>query len=132
MESSLQSRGELGLAKVWFALAYVLLLALAVLSLIPAHDVGDSDKIAHFIAYGLLSAWFSLIVAQRRSLWIILFGLIGYGLLLEWLQSLTSYRSGDIADAIANSLGVITGLVFYFSPLRGVLRKVDRWLLTRM
>lgn len=132
MEGSLQSRGEPGLAKIWFVLAYVLLLVLAILSLMPAPDIGGSDKLAHFIAYGLLSAWFSLIVEQRRSLWIILFGLIGYGLLLEWLQSLTSYRSGDIADAIANSLGVITGLVFYFSPLRGVLRKVDRWLLTRM
>lgn len=132
MESSLQAGGELGLVKFWFALAYILLLVLAILSLVPAPDVGSSDKIAHFVAYGLLSAWFSLIVEQRKSLWIILFGLIGYGLLLEGLQSFTSYRSGDMADAVANSVGVIAGLAFYFSPLRGILRKVDRWLLVRL
>ena len=104
---------------------------MGILSLIPAPDLGDSDKMAHFISYSLLSAWFSLIVERRRSLWLILIGLIGYGLLLEWLQSFTSHRSGDMADAVANSVGVIVGLVFYFSPLRRVLRKIDRWLLAR-
>ena len=122
---------ELRLTKYWFALAYILLLVLGILSLMPAPDIGGNDKTAHFVAYAALSAWFSLIVEQRKSLWRILFGLISYGLLLEYLQSLTSYRQGDVADAVANSLGVITGLAFYFSPLRRVLRLVDGWLMTR-
>jgi VanZ family protein len=119
------------LPKLWFGLAIIGLLALGVVSLIPAPDLGGNDKIGHFISYAMLSAWFSLLVEQRKSLWSILFGLIVYGLLLEFLQGLISYRSGDLADAVANSLGVITGLVFYFSPLRRVLRNVDRWLLAR-
>lgn len=131
MNDGLQVESELRLAKIWFALAYLLLLALGILSLIPAPDIGGSDKIAHFIAYAALSAWFSLLVEDRKSLWLILFGLISYGLLLELLQSYTSYRSGDIADAVANSFGVVAGLVFYFSPLRGLLREVDSWLISR-
>ena len=123
---------ELRLAKFWFLLAYILLLGLGILSLIPAPDIGGSDKIAHFAAYAVLSAWFSLLVEQRKSLWLVLFGLIGYGLLLEFLQSLTSYRHGDVADAIANSLGVMTGLVFYFSPLRRILRQIDGRLMSRL
>jgi VanZ family protein len=119
---------ELRLARYWFALAYMMLLVFGILSLIPGPDIGDSDKIAHFVSYAALSAWFSLIVEQRKSLWRILIGLISYGLLLELLQSFTSYRFGDFADVVANSLGVITGLVFYFSPLRSILRKVDNWL----
>jgi len=122
---------ELRLARYWFAMAYMLLLVLGVLSLIPVPDIGGSDKVAHFVSYAALSAWFSLIVEQRNTLWRILIGLISYGLLLELLQSLTSYRSGDIADAVANGLGVITGLTFYFSPLRRILRKADSWLLTQ-
>ena len=122
---------ELRLQQYWFVLAYILLLLLGVLSLMPVADIGGSDKIAHFLAYAGLSAWFSLIVQRRESLWRILFGLVSYGLLLEWLQSFTSYRSGDLADAVANSLGVITGLAFYFSPLRGILRDVDSWLFVR-
>jgi VanZ family protein len=119
---------ELRLAKYWFLLAYSLLLILGILSLMPAPDIGGSDKLAHFAAYALLSAWFSLLVEQRNTLWLILFGLIGYGLLLELLQSFTSYRQGDLIDAVANGLGVVFGLVFYFSPLRRILRLVDNWL----
>ena len=119
---------ELRLTRYWFALAYMMLLVFGILSLIPGPDIGDSDKIAHFVGYAALSAWFSLIIEQRKSLWHILIGLISYGLLLELLQSLTSYRFGDLADVVANSLGVVTGLVFYFSPLRRILRKVDSWL----
>ncbi len=131
MDNRLRAEFELKLQKLWFGLAFIGLLALGVVSLIPAPDLGGNDKIGHFIAYAMLSAWFSLLVEQRRTLWRILLGLIVYGLLLEFLQGLTSYRSGDLADAVANSLGVMTGLGFYFSPLRRVLRKVDRWLLAR-
>jgi glycopeptide antibiotics resistance protein len=122
---------ELQLPKFWFALAYGITLVVGVLSLIPGPDIGGSDKLAHFLTYAILSAGFSLIVERRRSLWLILFGLIAYGLLLEFLQGLTGYRYEDMADALANSLGVITGLGFYFSPLRGILRRLDRWLLSR-
>jgi uncharacterized membrane protein len=122
---------ELRFARYWFVLAYMMVLVLGILSLIPGPDIGGSDKIAHFVSYAALSAWFSLIVQQRKTLWRILIGLISYGLLLELLQSLTSYRFGDLADVIANSLGVIAGLVFYFSPLRRILRKFDHWLLTQ-
>jgi hypothetical protein len=122
----------LQLTKYWFALAYILLLVLGILSLMPVPDIGGSDKVAHFVVYCVLSAWFSLLVERPKSLWFILFGLTSYGLLLEYLQSLTSYRSGDLADAVANSLGVISGLAFYFSPLRRILREVDSWLLSRL
>jgi hypothetical protein len=132
MDNRLRAGFELKLPKLWFGLAIIGLLALGVVSLIPAPDLGGNDKIGHFISYAMLSAWFSLLVEQRKSLWSILFGLIVYGLLLEFLQGLISYRSGDLADAVANSLGAITGLAFYFSPLRRILRNVDRWLVTRL
>jgi glycopeptide antibiotics resistance protein len=122
---------ELQLPKLWFTLAYSITLVVGVLSLIPGPDIGGSDKLVHFLTYAILSAGFSLIVEQQRSLWLILFGLIAYGLLLEFLQGLTGYRFEDMADALANSLGVITGLGFYFSPLRDILRRFERWLLSR-
>jgi len=132
MLGRLQTEYELKFSKFWFGLAFAGLLSLAVVSLIPAPDLGGNDKFGHFFSYALLSAYLSLLVEQRKSLWRILFGLIAYGLLLEFLQSLTDYRSGDLADALANSLGVITGLAFYFSPLRRLLKKLDLWLLARL
>jgi len=41
-------------------------------------------------------------------------GLIIYGIILEGLQSgLTTYRTGDLYDALANTAGVIVGLIFF-------------------
>ena len=37
----------------------------------------------------------------------------------------------DMADVVANSLGVIAGLAFYFTPLRRILRAVDSLLRPR-
>jgi len=132
MPGTVQTEFELKLPKLWWVLACIGLLSLAIVSLIPVPDLGGSDKYGHFISYALLSAYLSLLVEQRKSLWRILFGLIVYGLFLEFMQSFTSYRSGDLADVLANSLGAVTGLAFYFSPLRRILRNVDRWLVTRL
>jgi len=132
MPGRIQTEFELKLPKLWFVLGFTGLLALGVVSLIPVPDLGGGDKFGHFFSYAMLSAFYSLLVEQRKTLWRILFGLIAYGLLLEFLQGLTDYRSGDLADALANSRGVITGLGFYFSPLRQILRNVDRWLLTQL
>jgi VanZ family protein len=117
---------ELHLRSLWFGLAYVQLLVVTILSLAPATlDVGGSDKLGHFLAYAMLSVGFSLIVRQRETLWWILFGLISFGILMEYLQGLTGYRYADPEDALANSAGVIFGLLFHFSPLRAVLLRVD-------
>jgi VanZ family protein len=132
MNPTVHTGQELRLTKLWFFLAYMLLLVTGVISLMPAPDIGGSDKIAHFIVFLSLSAWFSLIVEHRKSLWLVLIGLIAYGLLLELLQGLTTYRTGDFRDALANSLGVVSGIVFYFSPLRRLLRQVDVWLQVRL
>jgi glycopeptide antibiotics resistance protein len=126
-----EGRLHLQMPGLWFTFAYTFALGVGVLSLIPVPDIGDSDKLAHFLTYATLSASFSLIVERQKSLWLVLFGLIAYGLLLEFLQGLTGYRMEDMADALANSLGVITGLCFYFSPLHGILRRRERWLVSR-
>ncbi|MFV2033458.1 MAG: VanZ family protein [Gammaproteobacteria bacterium] len=125
------TQSKLQMPRLWFTLAYALVLGVGVLSLIPGPDIGSSDKFVHFLTYAVLSAGFSLIVEHRKSLWLVLFGLIAYGFLLEFLQGLTSYRFKDMADALANSLGVITGLVFYFTPFHGIFRRLERWLMFR-
>jgi VanZ family protein len=120
---------ELHLRPLWFGLAYALLLVVAFLSLAPATpNIGGSDKLGHFLAYVMLSMTFSILIRQRLSLWWVLFGLIAFGVLMEYLQGLTGYRYADPEDALANSLGVVFGLLFHFSPLRRVLLKVDAYL----
>jgi len=117
---------RLKLHHVWFGCAYVLLLLVAIASLVPIPaESGGNDKLMHLLTYALLSSWFSLIVAQSNSLFRVCIGLILFGVLIEVLQGMTSYRTAEFADAIANSLGVLVGLVFHFTPLHRLLRGVD-------
>lgn len=51
--------------------------------------------------------------------------LILYGVLLELLQGLTGYRMMDSMDMLANSLGVVTGLLVWLTPLPRWLRDVE-------
>ncbi|MDH5353481.1 MAG: VanZ family protein [Gammaproteobacteria bacterium] len=110
---------------LWFACGFLLLLLIAIASLMPVSgDVGN-DKLAHVIMYAIPSIWFSLLIERPGSLWRILLGLTAYGLLMEVFQGLTDYRSMEFADAVANSLGVLLGLGFYFTPCRRWLVAID-------
>ena len=116
----------LRLRKFWFGCGLILLLIVAVLSLIPVpHGPAGSDKIAHIILYAMLSGWFSLLVSRQKSLWWVFFGVAAYGMLMEILQGQTGYRSLELADAVANSIGAALGLVCHYSRLRQALKKLD-------
>ena len=111
---------------LWYLCGFSILLLIAILSLTPMPDVPvGNDKLGHFIAYMVVSSWFSLIAKRTSSLWWVMLGLIAYGLLIEFLQGLTDYRMEDLADALANSLGVVTGLICHFTRLRQWLIKLD-------
>lgn len=80
--------------------------------------IKSGDKYLHFIAYfGLSIIWYFALrnkIPKKLFNIIVPLGLIFYGIILELLQGgLTSYRTGDIYDALANTVGVIAGLVLF-------------------
>jgi len=93
-----------------------MLAIVGVLSLIPSPDIGGSDKFMHFITYFILSAIFTILVRFNRSLLWVAVGLIGYGIFLEYLQGMTGYRFLDNFDMLANSVGVMGGLLLRATP----------------
>ena len=85
---------------------------IAVLSLAPASDLPSvkwSDKINHLIAYLGLSV--PLLIALGRQRWWLAIGLAAaYGGVMEFAQgALTEYRTPDVVDALANTLGACIG-----------------------
>jgi VanZ family protein len=52
--------------------------------------------------------------------------LLGWGLLIEGLQGLLPWRSIEVADVAANTLGVALGALSAFTPWRGVLVRLER------
>jgi VanZ family protein len=75
----------------------------------PDPGISYGDKVGHFLAYGALMFWFCRLYRSGRTrtaygiLW------IGLGVALEFGQGATGYRSFELADMAANSLGVLIG-----------------------
>jgi len=76
------------------------------------------DKLIHFTFYfiaSVLGGLFGKEISSGRSskakvLGILFVGLVLYGIIIEVLQSsITSYRSGEFMDAMANSVGTLLG-----------------------
>ena len=86
--------------------------AIVWLSLVPAQpmlDVDHGDKAGHLAAYGLLMFWFAQLYARARARIAYAAGFIALGVALELAQGALGYRSFDLADILANMLGVALG-----------------------
>lgn len=73
------------------------------------HSAEMSDKVAHFMAYAALGG--SAAFGHFRMMGLrppVIAGIAVYGMALEGLQGLGGVREPEIADAIANALGVIS------------------------
>lgn len=86
--------------------------AVWVLCLMPAPPSGGShyiDKLEHAGAYLLQVLAFVILFPQYRGRIVLAFLL--QGALLEGLQALTTWRSAEWADMLANGLGVLLGVL---------------------
>lgn len=111
---------------VW-VFGWALCIALSLLPPIPLGGPQDSDKIGHFLAYFILSAWAVSIFRTRRAQVLAALSLVALGLAIEWGQAnLTATRHGDPRDALANTLGIALGLAMAFTPLTHLLERLDR------
>ena len=97
----------------WLFIGYALV-AFIVYSSLTSHTINVEvrffDKYAHTFAYFVLMGWFMQIYHKKVPviLCFVLFVLLGVG--LEFMQGMTSYRSFDVYDMMANSLGVVLAL----------------------
>ncbi len=97
------------------SLAYTLTLTAACLikiNTLPT-QVKYGDKIFHCLAYFILALlWYLSCVykfnfSKKRALYYVAIGSIVFGIIIEALQGgLTVYRSADVYDIIANTIGV--------------------------
>jgi VanZ family protein len=111
---------------LWTALATI---TLSVLSLAPIpdnpplEDVPLIDKWVHFVMYGgvVCAAWLDRYLNRSKThplafaATIFLYAAF-FGGLMELLQSLTGYRSGEWLDFVADSLGALLA-IFICLPL---------------
>jgi len=99
-------------------------LTLFILTHIPipllVREAGVSDKSLHLLAYLILVFlfWFAInpdkkVNWRRPAVWWVLFVIVAYGILDEWLQSYVEGRSRDLMDFVADLAGTLTGLIMF-------------------
>jgi VanZ family protein len=107
---------------LFMAILATLVLAFLSLTAIPKINLGlgikSGDKYLHFTAYfGLSLLWYFALkerINKKVFKFFVPLALIVYGIILEGLQSgLTTYRTGDIYDVMANTAGVIAALIIF-------------------
>ena len=111
-------------------------LALATVSLIqlkslPNVGISFADKIFHFLAYSMLAfLWFNTFFFHFKTrttkaiVYSTLFSII-FGIILEVLQgSVTAYRSSNVYDALANTLGVLFTMIIILANKKILVKKL--------
>ncbi len=99
---------------IWRLVFFVMLGAVMTLALLPTSGTPGftgQDKLIHLIVFSVLffmgaKAYPGLISWKWLYLYL---GLFSYGVLMEFLQGQTSYRSMEAWDLVADSLGLIVG-----------------------
>jgi len=76
----------------------------------PTVDFAESDKLGHFVLYGVLMFWFSMLYSKRASRAAYAAGFIAMGVGLEFVQRWLGYRTYEVLDMAANAIGVLLGL----------------------
>lgn len=106
---------------------FIYTLLIIFVSLAPINQgipMQNGDKAGHFLAYTGLSLLVCLAFAKRNQQIAALLLALGLGFLLEWGQSFVPGRDMSALDGLANSLGILTGIIIYY--FQGDILK--RWL----
>lgn len=113
----MQQQTVLKFRPFWLTLGWLLVVSVWYLSLTPKPpeiDLGIDffDKISHFTAYAAMMAWFMQLYQATRTRLFYALGFIAMGITIEFLQGMGTARLFELADMLANSLGVIVAFVF--------------------
>jgi len=117
------------------AATHIWLLAVLFLTLTPAPppdplSLPFADKLAHALAFLWLMWWFAQLTGRGRWLRVAL-ALVALGVSIEFLQRWGGVRHFEVADMLADALGVGVGWWLAAGPLGRMLWHWDRFLARR-
>jgi VanZ family protein len=114
----------------WLGAGVVALAAILVLALVRV-GVGLpfalGDKVAHAAGFTVLMLWFSGVFEARVAPQLALV-LLAYGVLIEALQALTSYRAAEAYDVLSDAIGISAGWLLASAGLRRWCGRVEAFL----
>lgn len=114
---------------LWHVLGWLLVAFIIVGSLVPPPtelDMIHYDKANHLLIYAVLMGWFTQLISVRKLQFAYMLGFFAMGMGLESLQAQTSYRSFELADMVANGVGIFIGWIISVTIMPGWLIKLDK------
>ncbi len=107
-------------------IAILIAISIAILSLINIGkqpiQINNLDKYEHALAYFVLTL-ICLLAFKKTKIneFSIVFCCFIYGIIIEALQvTVTTYRSGDVLDIVANTTGILIAYIVYLLFLRKI------------
>ena len=113
---------------LWQAIGWLMVAYVIYVTLTPQPPSAGKilwDKIYHFAGYFGLMAWFAQLTQQFKQRLLIAVGFCLLGVLLEFGQRMGMARHFEFADMLANSLGVVAGLILFRGPLGKILHRFE-------
>lgn len=102
--------------KIYKTLFWIALIASYILAILPQNDVPKitplNDKGNHFIAFATLTLL--LFYAYRVGYIKNALLMLAYGVWIEFSQLFTLNRQAEIADVVADAIGIIIGIAIYW------------------
>lgn len=84
---------------------------------LPDIDVPMADKWAHFLVFGVLYFLWAFALSKSAIIqwtWRLALVLLFYGIIIEVIQQYWYVsRTGDLMDVVANSIGILLGLIAF-------------------
>jgi VanZ family protein len=127
---------DMRLRRFWALGGWGLIVTVIMLSLLPVPSLKlsfiliDLDKVEHALTYATLTLWFAQI--YPRCTWAgIGLKLLTLGVILEFLQGMTTYRNFSFWDMGANTLGILIGWSLSIAELSGTLTYLENKLVSR-
>lgn len=128
-------------ARLWRIADILLLLVVLIFAVTPATWFFDDaarklswaqnvDKWLHSLTFLMLTLWYAG-QYRPRSYWRIALGLIGFGVFIELCQRMLSYRTADLLDMGANTVGIAFGLLIAVAGAGGWCLRIEEWHATR-
>ena len=107
-------RSELQFRRLWQVIGAILIAFVVYESLTPhpiTVPVEQGDRVGHVLAYATLMFWFAQLDDKVGAgiAWVAAF--VALGILMEFLQALTDYRSFELGDMVADGCGVAVGWI---------------------
>lgn len=116
--------------KVWLCIGMALVAAVIYLSLAsvlpPYLHIAPDLKLGHMLAYAVLMLYFGQLLARAGIEWVFAGLFVVMGIILEYLQGMTGYRTFAWYDMFANFLGVSVGFILSKTRLVNAVEHLDR------